>query len=219
MPETPSFQHYLLRIALIGVSPRVARLLSVPDDLTLDELHEVLQLVFGWSRESYYRFRIHGQEIGTPRQGRSRLLREFRLRQREKFFYTYDLLDLWEWELRVLDIQPQATAEADPRCLGGRNAVPPEGCGGPRSYMRILDRHKYCPPVVEQALVEQALERMAKALPDQNSRELLRDLVSQGLERAVRRLEDYARFEPEHFSLKEAKERLSRFCPYGRTRP
>jgi hypothetical protein len=76
MPETPSFQH-LLRVALIGVSPLVARLLSVPDDLTLDDLHEALQLVFGWSRKSYYRFRIHGQEIGSPRQARSRVLREF----------------------------------------------------------------------------------------------------------------------------------------------
>ena len=57
----------------------------------------MLQLVFGWSCESYYRFRIHGQEIGTPRQVRSRVLREFRLHQREKFFYTYDFLDLWDY--------------------------------------------------------------------------------------------------------------------------
>ena len=38
-----------LRVVLLKVSPLVARLISVPDDLSLEELHDVLQLVLGWS--------------------------------------------------------------------------------------------------------------------------------------------------------------------------
>jgi len=67
---------------LLKVSPLVARLISVPDDLSL---HDVLQLVLGWSGQAFYNFRIHDQEIGRRRHLRTHLLREFQLRRREKF--------------------------------------------------------------------------------------------------------------------------------------
>jgi len=54
-----------LRIVLLKVSPLVARLISVPDDLSLEELHNVVQLVFGWRGQAFYNFRIHGQAIST----------------------------------------------------------------------------------------------------------------------------------------------------------
>jgi len=167
----------------LKVSPLVARLISVPDDLSLEELHDVLQLVLGWSGQAFYNFRIHGQEIGRRRHLRTHLLREFHLRRREKFLYTYDFLDLWEWEIRVLDIEPGSGSAEQwrPRCLAGRAATPPQECGGPRGYMRILDQHKYYPPMAEQELVEKALQRMAKALPDQGHRDLLKELLDQGL--------------------------------------
>jgi hypothetical protein len=41
-----------LRVVLLKVSPLVARLISVLDDFSLEELHDVLQLVFGWSRQA-----------------------------------------------------------------------------------------------------------------------------------------------------------------------
>src|SRR6266478_3630788 len=143
-------------------APLVAR----PDDLSLEELHDVLQLVLGWSGQAFYNFRIHDQEIGRRRHLRTHLLREFQLRRREKFLYTYDFLDLWEWEIRVLDIEPGRAEAWRPRCLAGRAATPPEECGGPRGYMRILDQHKYYPPMAEQDLVEKALQRIAGVLPD-----------------------------------------------------
>ena len=65
LKPTPSCCDRLtLRVVLLKVSPLVARLISVPDDLSLEELHDVLQLVFGWSGQAFYNFRIHGQEIG-----------------------------------------------------------------------------------------------------------------------------------------------------------
>jgi hypothetical protein len=70
--------------------------------------------------------------------------------------------------------------------------------------MRILDQHKYYPPMAEQELVEKALQRMAGVLP------------AQGLERAVQRLKEYAQFQPDRFSPQEVNYRLVGFCPYGR---
>jgi hypothetical protein len=87
-------------------------------------VHDVLQLVLGWSGQAFYNFRIHGQEIGRRRHLRTHLLREFQLRRREKVLYTYDFLDLREWEMRVLDIEP-GSAEAWRPLLGrlGRDAT------------------------------------------------------------------------------------------------
>jgi hypothetical protein len=213
---TPSCDRLTLRVILLKVSPLVARLISVPDDLSLEELHDVLQLVLGWSGQAFYNFRIHGQEIGRRRHLRTHLLREFQLRRREKFLYTYDFLDLWEWEIRVLDIEPGRAEAWRPRCLAGRAATPPEECGGPRGYMRILDQRKYYPPMAEQELVEKALQRIAGVLPDRGHRDLLKELLDQGLEKAVQRLKEYAQFQPDRFSLQEVNDRLVRFCPYGR---
>ena len=216
MPTPSCCDRLTLRVVLLKVSPLVARLISVPDDLSLEELHDVLQLVLGWSGQAFYNFRIHGQEIGRRRHLRTHLLREFQLRRREKFLYTYDFLDLWEWEIRVLDIEPGSAEAWRPRCLAGRAATPPEECGGPHGYMRILDQHKYYPPMAEQELVEKALQRIAGVLPDRGHRDLLKELLDQGLERAVQRLKEYAQFQPDRFSLQEVNDRLVRFCPYGR---
>ena len=216
MPTPSCCDRLTLRVVLLKVSPLVARLISVPDDLSLEELHDVLQLVLGWSGQAFYNFRIHDQEIGRRRHLRTHLLREFQLRRREKFLYTYDFLDLWEWEIRVLDIEPGSAEQWRPRCLAGRAATPPQECGGPRGYMRILDQHKYYPPMAEQELVEKALQRMAGVLPDQSHRDLLKELLDQGLQRAVQRLKEYAQFQPDRFSLQEVNDRLVRYCPYGR---
>jgi hypothetical protein len=216
MPTPSCCDRLIIRVVLLKVRPLVARLISVPDDLSLEELHDVLQLVLGWSGQAFYNFRIHGQEIGRRRHLRTHLLREFQLRRREKFLYTYDFLDLWEWEIRVLDIEPGRAEAWRPRCLAGRAATPPEECGGPRGYMRILDQRKYYPPMAEQELVEKALQRIAGVLPDRGHRDLLKELLDQGLEKAVQRLKEYAQFQPDRFSLQEVNDRLVRFCPYGR---
>ena len=126
---------------------------------------------------------------------------------------SYDFLDLWEWEVRVLESNRDRQEHGDPDAWA---ATPPQECGGPRGYMRILDQHKYYPPMAEQELVEKALQRIAGLLQDQGHRDLLKELLDQGLERAVQRLKEYAQFQPDRFSLQEVNDRLVRYCPYGR---
>ena len=70
--------------------------------------------------------------------------------------------------------------------------------------------------MAEQELVEKALQRIARVLPDRGHRDLLKELLDQGLEKAVQRLKEYAQFQPDRFSLQEVNDRLVRFCPYGR---
>jgi hypothetical protein len=55
MSATIPFKRLILRAVLRGVSPIVARLISVSDDTELSDLHDVFQQVLGWSGE-----------LGTP---------------------------------------------------------------------------------------------------------------------------------------------------------
>ena len=134
----------------------VARLISVSEDTELSDLHDVFQQVLGWSGGLGYSFRIHGKEFNSFRgRTRSKPLREFRLHRQEKFLYICDLLDIWEWELRVMDIQEiDATDEREPVCLGGRGAAPPASCGGLRGYRLMLKRQQKGASVSDPALVE-----------------------------------------------------------------
>jgi hypothetical protein len=62
MPETNTAPHpivYQLRVALRGVS------LLVRGDSTIADLHQTLQIAFGWSDEHLHRFVIHGHEHGA----------------------------------------------------------------------------------------------------------------------------------------------------------
>src|SRR5260221_6724530 len=55
---------YRLRVVLNGVSPLVWRRFLVSSKTNLVDLHEILQLAFGWSGFYLYEFRIHGRTFG-----------------------------------------------------------------------------------------------------------------------------------------------------------
>ena len=73
------------------------------------------------------------------RKTRSKALHEFRLHRQEKFLYVCNTLHMWEWDVRVLDIQEGVEGDHSPVCLGGRGAAPPEFCGGPTGYPSNAD--------------------------------------------------------------------------------
>jgi hypothetical protein len=82
----------------------VIRLISVSDQLNLEEFHDIFQTVLGWSGNVGYIFQIHGKDYnGFQRRKNLKSLRDFHLHCHEKFVYICDVVDLWEWEIRVLD--------------------------------------------------------------------------------------------------------------------
>lgn len=131
IPPIP-FKRLILRAVLHDVSPIVARVFSIPDDVEMTELHDVFLSMLGWQQDLGFIIRVHGQEFNSyQRRFRGKRLCDFHLRRQEKFLYIGNTLDLWEWELRVLDIQEGNPEDRDPECLEGRGAAPPEHCGGP----------------------------------------------------------------------------------------
>src|ERR1700676_1623328 len=131
MLKTASFKRLILRAVLRQVSPMVIRLVSVCDHMPLPEFHDVFRIILGGSGDLGYIIRVYGQEFNSfRRKTRSKALHEFRLHRQEKFLYVCDTLDMWEWDVRVLDIYEGTKEDEVPACLGGRGATPPELCGG-----------------------------------------------------------------------------------------
>src|SRR5258708_14038222 len=89
MSEPTLCSIYRLRVVLNGVSPLVWRRLLVSSETNLADLHEILQLAFGWSGFYLYEFRIHGRTFGKER---SVCLADLQLHPGERFRYCYNFL-------------------------------------------------------------------------------------------------------------------------------
>ena len=106
--DRPEAQIYQLRAVLRGISSLIGRRLLVRSDSTVAQLHEVLQIAFGWDDEHLNRFEIRGREYAVYRDGggmigidaRDVRLCDLKLRRLERFVYEYDFGDSWIHDLR-----------------------------------------------------------------------------------------------------------------------
>jgi hypothetical protein len=136
---------YQLKITLAHIKSPIWRRLEVPD-CSLERLHEIIQLSFGWEFSHLWEFDVGGEhygldpdgdlEFGDPRRVKlGQLVRD----GTTKFKYTYDFGDTWE---HVIEVQKAVDAEPKvkyPRCTAGKRSGPPEDCGGPWGYADFLD--------------------------------------------------------------------------------
>ncbi len=127
-----------LRVTLREVEPKVQRVIDVPTAITLDELHDVLQVALGWTDLHLHQYRTdsavysiasEGWDDGsdTDEQG----VRLSALPPR--FDYLYDFGDGWTHDVEVL-----GSGEDAPGCVDGEGTCPPEDCGGPHGYAELL---------------------------------------------------------------------------------
>jgi hypothetical protein len=104
--------------------------LAVPDSLFLHEFDVLFRAVLSWGHIVFL-FRVHGHEFNSFRRAtRSKRLRQFQLRPIEAFLYHYRAIDLWEWEIRLLD---------EPSQCRGREALSRRSILGMRILHRALD--------------------------------------------------------------------------------
>jgi hypothetical protein len=136
-------QIYQLRAVLRGISPLIWRRLLVRSDSTVAQLHQALQVAFGWDDEHLNRFEIRGREYAVYRDGggmigidaRGVRLDGLNLRRLERFLYEYDFGDGWIHELRLEATLPVDPRKTYPRGVAGKCSAPPEDCGGPSAFM------------------------------------------------------------------------------------
>ena len=139
---------FRVRLDLHGAKPPLWRRLELPGDLTLPRLHDVIQAAMGWTDSHLHRFRT-GSDHRSPYfvttfdldEGEDRAPEDdVRLDQLvadkgDELWYEYDFGDGWDHVLRVEEILDDPPARA--RCTGGRQACPPEDCGGIGGYAEL----------------------------------------------------------------------------------
>jgi hypothetical protein len=142
---------YQIKVTLLYTRPPIWRGLLVPAGLTLEVLHDVLQVAMGWDDSHLHDFRI-GQKrfgkpdpndrfMGLPAIGNERTARLFTVLGKvgAKAVYTYDFGDSWEHAILVEKVLPPEPGVAYPISVGGKLQGPPEDCGGIPEYYNLLE--------------------------------------------------------------------------------
>jgi len=140
-----AMQVYRVKIVLQGVDPPIWRRVDIAGDITLRKLHGIVQAAMGWGNAHQHLF-IAGQgEYGVTYPDFSSTISDERratlagmAAEGDRFIYVYDFGDDWNHELAI---EKTFAAEPDtyyPRLIAGERACPPEDCGGPPGYARLL---------------------------------------------------------------------------------
>lgn len=149
-PVPDQLRGFRVRVDLVGAQPPVWRQLEVPGDLTLPQVHIVIQTAMGWTDSHLHRFST-GDDHRAPyfitgfdvEEGEEGVLEDdVRLDQvvadeGDRLWYDYDFGDGWSHQIAVEAVLDEAPAHVV--CLAGRLACPPEDCGGIGGYSDLAE--------------------------------------------------------------------------------
>lgn len=144
-------------IVKLKLYPEIAwRRIITPVDITFKQLHEILQVSFGWKNYHLYDFNIFDgegkrilnvisefEEIYEPLQDCPILLdsevnlSEY-IKQQYTIVYHYDYGDNWEHEITIQGVNTDYDKNY-PTCLMGEGNAPPEDVGGISGYKEFLE--------------------------------------------------------------------------------
>jgi Plasmid pRiA4b ORF-3-like protein len=140
-----------LKVVLADTEPPIWRRIEVPADLTLKELHAVIQAAMGWENAHLYQFQVGRETIAGPGMGGGGFLGprpasagQVRLDDLaahgvKRFTYLYDMGDSWEHQIKIEKMLPSDLLAAYPRLIDGALRCPPEDCGGIPGFYAFLD--------------------------------------------------------------------------------
>jgi len=141
---------YVVKVALAGIEPEIWRRFVVPADITLDRLHDVVQIVMGWQDYHLHQFSIDGkiytEDPESPEDGKDD--GRYRLgtlvkRKGFSFEYVYDFGDNWIHYVTLEETNYSLGPRDEPvRLLAGERACPPEDVGGIGGYAEYCEAMK-----------------------------------------------------------------------------
>jgi hypothetical protein len=172
----------VIKVTLERIRPPIWRRLEVPAELTLADLHQVIQAAMGWTDSHMHAFEVGGAQYSDPefdsgnnfRDENAITLARALPREKATMRYEYDFGDSWRHRIVLEKILP-AGERGGVVCLAGKRACPLEDCGGIPGYYQLLG---------------------ARHSPDDPE---LREILEWAQD-----------FDPEHFDLAELNERLAR---------
>ncbi len=177
---------YQLYVSLIFSDPLIWRRILVPGEITLQQLHQVLQLCMGWSGTYKHQFYVgkifYDMNPAKDENGRYHEA-DYDLQTLEEamkwcFIYLYDTGDGWEHEIALEEsFEPQPGQEY-PVVVDGQYAAPPEDIGGVQGYADFL------------SLLEKSKAKIGRRIVDE------------------RNLSD---FDPFHFDCRKINDKLKKY--------
>ena len=151
-----TLDHYVIGIELLDVPHPVYRELSVPSDIYLNYLEEILVMAMGWA--DYHLTEIVSGEltycskqnlqmytndslVEKMRDDSLFTLRDVMKKVGDSFTLVYDFGDSWKHEVTLLEKEKYAEHYADDpgvEVLSGEGCCPPDDCGGSSGYAEML---------------------------------------------------------------------------------
>ncbi|HZD51473.1 MAG TPA: helix-turn-helix domain-containing protein [Woeseiaceae bacterium] len=143
---------YRFKIALQDTDPAIWRRIETKD-VTLEQLHELIQTAMGWTNSHLHQFEIAGRQYADPRFMMNDLddfgaldysgVRVSDLTSehgtRLRIGYEYDFGDGWRHEIVLEEIAQPEPGISYPRCIGGARACPPEDVGGVYGFAEYVE--------------------------------------------------------------------------------
>ena len=141
---------YQLKITLIGTKPPIWRRIEVPSTILLCCLHDIFQVLMGWSDSHMHQFAKDGKrwgmasfdefnELGLLDEQNANLAQVLKSKG-DSLFYDYDFGDDWRHKVVLEQILPGDDARNVAVCRGGARNCPPESVGGVAGYAMFLKK-------------------------------------------------------------------------------
>ena len=142
----PGQRAWQLKITLQESDPPIWRRLLVPGEVSLGELHWVIQTAMGWKNSHLHQFLVGDTAYGEPSpEAEWEIHDELAIRlsrvapkKGSRFIYEYDFGDDWVHEIEVEVISQPEKPITHAICLDGNRACPPEDSGGMGGYEEML---------------------------------------------------------------------------------
>jgi hypothetical protein len=135
---------YQLKIELDGVTPAIWRRFVVPSHISLDRLHDIMQIVMGWKDYHLHEFIIKNKKYTESpessddgKEESGFILGDLIKRKNASFEYTYDFGDVWSHTVIIENVNFTLNSMEPICCLEGARACPPEDVGGIYGYERF----------------------------------------------------------------------------------
>jgi Plasmid pRiA4b ORF-3-like protein len=136
---------YQLKITLQDSKPPIWRRVQLQSNITLDVLHDIIQIAMGWTNSHLHHFRVGRRYYSHPDFDLENSDDETRIKLnqiltvlKDKFFYEYDFGDGWDHQIVLEKILPVEPEKQYPCCLTGKRCCPPEDVGGIWGYQSFL---------------------------------------------------------------------------------
>ena len=141
---------YELKITLLDTKPPVWRWFCVPGEITLDRLHNVIQIVMGWQDHHLHLFKIDGtiyaekpEEEWEGEEEKYHRLCDLVTSAKAQFDYDYDFGDSWHHRIVVEKISTVPEGhKAVTKCFDGKRRCPPEDVGGTPGFAEFVEACK-----------------------------------------------------------------------------